>query len=154
MRFLMVVLALLCASPAVASTVSGRAEVIDGDSLRIGGQTVRLHGVDAFERGQMCAGVPCGREATARMRAMVRDALVVCARTDTDRYGRMVARCRVGETDLGAALVRAGWAFAYTRYSAAYLPDQRAAERARAGVWATGQAVTAPWTWRAARAAS
>ena len=34
--------------------LSGRARVIDGDTLDVGGTRVRLHGVDAPEAGQSC----------------------------------------------------------------------------------------------------
>ncbi|MFO1121540.1 MAG: hypothetical protein U1F47_04360 [Hyphomicrobiales bacterium] len=34
--------------------VSGRPEVVDGDTLVVGGTTVRLHGIDAAETGQRC----------------------------------------------------------------------------------------------------
>lgn len=34
---------------ASANTIEGRAEVIDGDSLKVGGTEVRLFGVDAPE---------------------------------------------------------------------------------------------------------
>lgn len=38
----------------VRADVSGRAQVIDGDSLEIGGTRTRLFGIDAPERGQGC----------------------------------------------------------------------------------------------------
>ena len=47
-------LELLPAAPAAAQQVSGPAAVIDGDSLRVAGVEVRLHGVDAPEGRQTC----------------------------------------------------------------------------------------------------
>ena len=43
-----------------------------------------------------------------------------CGLIDTDRYGRAVMKCFAGETDLGAALVRARLALAYRQFSSTY----------------------------------
>jgi endonuclease YncB( thermonuclease family) len=40
-------LALLLPQPALAQTISGIAQAVDGDSLTIGTQRVRLFGIDA-----------------------------------------------------------------------------------------------------------
>ncbi|MSO91736.1 MAG: hypothetical protein EXR01_09300 [Acetobacteraceae bacterium] len=46
---LLLLLAVL--SPAIASDVTGRASVNDGDTIEIHGQSARLHGVDAQAAG-------------------------------------------------------------------------------------------------------
>ena len=52
------------------------------------------------------------------MRDYVGDADLRCERLDTDRYGRMVAKCFMPDgTDLGEWMVSSGWALAYRRYS-------------------------------------
>ncbi len=65
MRALTIALCLL-ATPALAD-VAGVASVIDGDTLEIHGQRIRLHGIDAPESRQLCRldGKPwqCGRDA-------------------------------------------------------------------------------------------
>ena len=67
---------------------------------------------------------------------------------DRDRYERIVAVCRIEGWDIGAELVRQGWALDYYS-SGAYAAKQEAAMAERAGLWA-GE-FTPPWEWRLAR---
>ena len=132
-------------APATAD-ISGHARVVDGDGLEIGGQRIRLHGVDAFETRQMCGAHACGRASADALRNLVGGRPVDCAEMDRDRYDRIVAVCHVGGEDLGAAQVRQGHAVAYTRYSQRYVMEERAARRDNAGAWAYG--FTPPEAWR------
>lgn len=144
-------LAVLAALPAVAQT--GPARVIDGDTIDVGGMRIRLWGIDAPESKQMCerqgAAYACGHEATAHLRALVAGAAVACEPRVKDRYGRTVAICRVGLVDVGAAMVRDGWALAFVRYSVDYVAQEQEARLAGRGMWAG--IFTFPWQWRATR---
>jgi endonuclease YncB( thermonuclease family) len=40
-------------APAFAD-ITGKPRVIDGDTIEVAGQRIRLHGIDAPERGQVC----------------------------------------------------------------------------------------------------
>ena len=135
---------------AFAADLSGRARVIDGDIIDIGGARVRLHGVDAPESAQGClAGGerwPCGSRATRALAQRIDGRTVACAQRDRDRYGRIVAVCWQDGRDVNAWLVAEGWALAYRRYSRAYVDEESAAKAARKGVW-RGEFV-APWDWR------
>lgn len=140
--------------PASAETVAGRATVIDGDTIEIRGARIRLHGLDAPETGQQCrdasgAPWPCGRRAAFALDDFLAAARpTTCTRTDTDRWGRMVATClRADGRDVNDWLVRQGWALDWQRYSGgAYAAAQDDARDAGRGVW-TG-AFVMPWDWR------
>lgn len=120
--------------------ISGRAEITDGDSFEIGAARVRLFGVDAPEGRQSCTrdgrDWACGNEAARKLRSLVGDRTVTCTKRDVDTYGRIVAVCRSGATDLNAEMVRSGFATAYRRYSSDYVDEENEARAARRGIWA------------------
>ena len=135
-----------------ALRVEGRARVSDGDTLRVAGERVRLEGMDAPETDQTCRDAagrdyPCGLRATEAMRALAEGRRVVCEGPGRDYWGRLIARCATADGDLGEAMVRAGWALAFRRFSEDYIPAETAARRAGAGMWA-GEFVP-PWDHRA-----
>ena len=143
-------LGLAAAAPAL---VVGSARVVDGDTFSLGAERVRLWGVDAPEGRQVCQdaqgrGYACGDVARDQLSRLIGGQAVRCEVRDRDPYGRAVARCLAGATDLGEAMVRAGWAVDYVQFSrGAYASAEVEARRARRGLWA-GRFET-PSTWRA-----
>ncbi len=129
---------------AASAIYRGHPRVVDGDTLEIGGQVIRLHGIDAFERSQTCGQVACGHAAAEALWQMVYNKWVTCADTgQAHSYGRAVAICKTDEGDLAARLVTLGWALDWPRYSrGAYAQAQADAKAAGNGVWATGQFVS------------
>lgn len=134
---------------------TGTATVVDGDTLPVGGWRVRLSGIDAPELSQRCGAgrtkVACGQLAARWLRSRVNGRVVRCVPIDTDKYGRTVARCSIGAADVGQAIVEAGWATAYRRYSLDYVGAEQRARAARRGIWALG--FQSPETYRRARRA-
>lgn len=133
------------------ASVRGRPIVIDGDSLDFGRVRVRLYGIDAFERDQLCkrrdgTRFPCGQVAKAMLANLVAQDMVACSKRDVDSYGRVVAVCTVTDFDVGAELVKAGLALAYRHYSNDYIEDENSAREARLGAW--NGTFRAPWDWR------
>jgi endonuclease YncB( thermonuclease family) len=59
--------------------------------------------------------------AATRLQALTAGRSIVCQEKDRDRYGRIVAICRVLGEDLGAIMVREGLAWAFVRYSRDYV---------------------------------
>jgi len=129
----------LVALPLHAADVSGKVRVIDGDTIDVGSTRVRLHGIDAPERGQPCTTLggqnwACGDWVTRQTRDLFEGQDATCQAVDTDRYGRIVARCDVAGRDMGRALVQGGLAYAYRKYSLDYDLDEKAAFVADAGI--------------------
>lgn len=104
--------------------------VIDGDTVRIGSERVRLDAIDAPEtvRSHCEAERAAGERATAAMQEIVRNAKrMSIERTGTDRYGRTLAKLYVNGWDVGELLRSAGDALVYE--------PGRAAHRERIAHW-------------------
>lgn len=133
--------AVMCTRAANATAqigIEGIASVKDGDTLIIHGQEIRLHGIDAPESGTLCGRVNIYAEAASALSERIGDRAVLCVVIgQPDRYGRPVARCSVGGTDISAWLVSEGWARDWPRYSGGYYARQETEARAaQRGVWA------------------
>ena len=147
----MILIVMLATKSVFAETLSGRVTVIDGDTLEMHGQRIRLHGIDALESGQSCADkngaiYRCGQISANQMATYVRGKTVNCNVTDRDRYDRLVAACFVNGEDINERLVFEGWALAYRQYSRDYVHSETHAKRNSAGMW-QGRFVE-PWKWR------
>jgi len=80
---------------------------------------------------------------------LVAGRVVECLPLDRDIYGRIIASCSADGVDLAGALVDAGLAWAFLRYSANYVGREAEARGRGVGVW---QAETQPpWDYRANR---
>jgi endonuclease YncB( thermonuclease family) len=131
--------------------IAGPARVVDGDTLVIGEQHIRLDGIDAPETDQVCLDAAgkrwtCGIAARDQLARRIGSAPVSCAAHGQDRYGRVLADCSVGGESLNAWMTRQGWALAYVHYSQRYAGDEAGARQARRGLWSG--AFIAPWNWR------
>lgn len=132
---------LLLLGIALAQDLVGRASVVDGDTLEIRGVRVRLWGIDAVESSQTCLDAggktwPCGRRAAFALADFLGQRTVTCQQRDTDRYGRVVAVCRVGGVEINRWMVEQGWALAYVQYGGSvYLEAQRQAQALKRGIW-------------------
>jgi endonuclease YncB( thermonuclease family) len=133
-----------------AADIVGAARVINGDTLVIGQQRVRLFGIDAPESKQRCwaSGVRynCADQAKATLMHLTRDQDVSCRLEYYDPDGQFLGVCTVGAIEINRELVRQGWALAYRSFTMAYIDDEADAERRKAGLW-MGDFET-PWEWR------
>ena len=137
--------------PTRLPVIYGSAKVISGDSLRIQGINFRLFGIDAPEMNQSCSSAQgrayqCGAASAKWLRDWIQDNELECRIMQQDQNGNMVGICMLGDYDIGAALVNAGWAVAYAKYSQIYVPYQMQAEQNRRGLWQGSFYM--PWDWR------
>lgn len=117
-------------------------EVVDGDTVRVPGYTVRLYGVDAPEKDQ-----PFGSQATGCLAALVWGRVVEVHPRDTDRYGRLVAVLVVDGQEVNAILVAQGCAWAYPQTGQDYRDEELQARLQGRGLWALPHPIP-PWEWR------
>lgn len=152
------------ASGRSALIIRGPARVIDGDTIDILGKRVRLEGIDAPEINQFCPGAtsqpgsqsrshtgsqkwPAGRIAATSLAQWVDGHEVICRQVGRDGYGRTLGRCRAGNKDLNAELVRTGLAWAFRKYSQIYVRQEETAQASSVGVWA--RSCQPAWHFRA-----
>ncbi len=132
------------ATPALAD-VAGTALVIDGDTIEVHGQRIRLHGIDAPESRQLCRlggkSWPCGKDAANALADKSARRPVTCEDLGRDRYKRIIGKCTVAGEDMGEWMVSQGLALAYRRYSLDYVDEEADAQAARHLGWRVREAV-------------
>lgn len=93
--------------------------VVDGDTFYIGGEKVRIAGIDAPEtHPPRCAyEAKLGNEATEKLHALLNSGAVTMTSINRDRdvYGRLLRNVAVGGQDVGEAMISAGVAREYGR---------------------------------------
>jgi endonuclease YncB( thermonuclease family) len=143
-------LATLATLTVCAAEMSGAAHVIDGDSLRIGQQEMRLQGIDAPEGRQHCKVKGrdwlCGRAAAETLGFLLTNTEIRCTWSETDRYQRALVTCFRDDTNINAMMVEVGMALAYRRHSLAYIDQEEIARAGERGIW--DSEFIAPWDWR------
>jgi len=135
----------LLGSQAAADDFTGVPEVVDGDTLMIGGQLFRLADADAPPGNALC-GRPgrqwrCGMEATMALSLEVAQHWVTCTPRTIDTDGVALALCKAGPYDLAELTVLAGWAMAGAKYTL----QEQIARRERKGIWRDGYIPPPGW---------
>tara|TARA_B100000678_G_scaffold175139_1_gene146033 strand:+ start:469 stop:1137 length:669 start_codon:yes stop_codon:yes gene_type:complete len=136
-----------------AQIVSGHATVVDGDTLEMTGERIRLFGIDAPEVDQTCirGGIAwnCGEESVSFLAQLIHKNPIECEQRDRDDHGRMVAQCRANGIDLAGRMIDAGMAIALSPSSSLYGEREARAFEYRYGLWSSQFEV--PADYRAAR---
>ena len=139
-----------CQQPADKRTTGKVVKVADGDTFTLLDKNnqqvrVRLHGIDAPERGQ-----DFGNVARQKLSDLVFGKEVKIEEMDVDRYGRTIS---IVYTADGACaneiLLQVGLAWHYKEYddNEAWAAMEKKAKREKRGLWSQRKAV-APWQWR------
>lgn len=136
--------------PNCTATISGYAYISDGDGLVIKKQRIRFLGMDAPEYKQKCyrsthldAPHACGIESTKHLKKLINNRPVRCYGKKYDKYGRLLAHCFAGQTDLNKTMVSDGWAVSFGLYE----KEEKEARIARKGMWQYGY-FQKPQLWR------
>ena len=114
---------------------SGSVFVVDGDTIIIGKDKIRLEGIDAPELKQLClrSGVEyrCGIKSRGHLKQLSRKGNMRCSAWQRDKYERLLGRCFVAKVDVNAKMVSDGWAVAFGNY---YV-EEKQARKLDAGMW-------------------
>ena len=94
-RFLAGAGALILSFAAAAEEISGTAQVINGDTLIIAGQRIRVHNIEVPKHHKTLGSI-----ATARLKNVVQGKHVVCEVIKRDKFRPVVALCNVDGVDL------------------------------------------------------
>ena len=129
--------------------ISGKAEVVDADTIKINKIKIRLFGIDAPEKEQVCKKIymsffifnfqkdyKCGEKSTSALTNKIKDKKIKCILDKKkDKYKRNIGTCYLKNQDINRWLVRSGYAIAYKRYSKKYILDEQYAKENKLGIW-------------------
>jgi endonuclease YncB( thermonuclease family) len=110
-----VIVAALCLAPLAglrADTLEGKPVLIDGDSIVVAGKPVRLWGIDAPEMATRE-----GYLAKRYLRTVIEDGTVRCVDEGMRTPGEIMAKCFIGQVDLGEIMILSGHAREWHQYS-------------------------------------
>jgi len=139
------------------TSIYGKAIIIDGDTIKINGESIRFGGIDApesyfFGKKQFCylddIEVLCGALSKKKLKEKIENNFVNCLlEKNKDRHKRHVGECYVNNESLSVYMVRSGFAFDYPKYSnGKFEKDQEFAKYYSLGLW--GMQFEYPWIWR------
>ncbi len=122
-----------------SKTIFGNANVIDGDTIHINKNKIRLHAIDAPEINQTCNKKSrvwnCGVESTKFLKELIGNNKIECITQGKDRYNRFIGICYKDNLDLNSEMVLNGWAIAYRYYSKDYVEEEEKAKQEKRGIW-------------------
>lgn len=135
--------------------IEGVSRVVKGDTITLTGRIVKLFGVAAPDISQTCAdsqgrGYRCGQQAISWLNRWLSDNTLRCHIINEDDRGVLTGVCMLGQYDIGAAIINAGWAVADVRQTQIYTAYQNQASQNRRGLW-QGKFYM-PWDWQKIKA--
>ncbi len=141
--------------------LTGFAKVSDADTIKISEYKIRLHGIDAPEKKQICQkpylnlgffslyeDYLCGEFTTNKLKQFIDSkSIIKCKVNDKkDFFGRYLGTCFKNNININQWLVENGYAVAFTKYSKDYVKFEEIAKSNKSGIW-SGKFLM-PWEWR------
>ena len=145
-----VVIGVLGSSVMAAEPILGVASVIDGDTIEIHGERIRLDAIDAPESRQLCSmptELPGGADRSPRSPVRILGAPRSVASPAATIAISVHRVCFKNGINLNAWMVEQGWAVAFRKYGLDYMAQEDTARRSRRGLWVG--TFKMPWDWRA-----
>tara|TARA_B100000029_G_scaffold359726_1_gene352578 strand:+ start:709 stop:1209 length:501 start_codon:yes stop_codon:yes gene_type:complete len=144
----------------LSDEINGQAIVVDGDTIKIKDERIRLYGIDAPEKEQICKKIylsflmfnfqkdyKCGEKSFLALSKKLKNQKVKCFLEDSkDRYKRYIGTCYIKNQDINGWLVKNGHAIAYRKYSKKYVLNEEYAMKNKLGIWRGS--FTEPEKWR------
>ena len=141
--FLIFVAVTLKCSPANSEEFSGFASVQSGNQILIGKRVVRLFGIRAPQRDDICQigeqHMKCGVVAWSELIRLADGWHVSCDIELKAKDGTDYATCYIGERDVNETMVRSGWAKAMRKQTNRYVVDEDDAKNFNRGLWASAK---------------
>tara|TARA_B100000315_G_scaffold125690_1_gene115503 strand:- start:333 stop:1166 length:834 start_codon:yes stop_codon:yes gene_type:complete len=117
----------------------GNARIVDGNTIDLSGEHIRLLGINSPDLHQVCLleenmSFPCGEDSKNFLSDLILDRALTCRGQKRDRNNNLIARCFIGEQDIGRKMVLEGKAFS-KRKPIDYLKDEKRAREGKRGMW-------------------
>ena len=141
------------------TSITGHAEVTDGDTIKINTFKIRLNGIDAPEKKQKCKrpyleifififyeDYSCGQKSTEALIKKINNQKITCKISNVDYFKRLIGECYKRKINLNAWLVSNGYAVAFRKYSKKYVSHETLAKQEKKGMW-QGK-FEMPWDYR------
>ncbi|MFZ9181112.1 MAG: thermonuclease family protein [Rickettsiales bacterium] len=121
---------------------SGKAKVLDGDSIKVGNKEVRLFGLDAPEYKQKCLDKDnleynCGINSRDFLQKLIAGKKVRCTYASKDKYDRFLGICYLEKLSINAEIIKNGMAVIYnfTESSEEMNALENQAKASKIGIW-------------------
>jgi len=142
LTILMILGAIICFSNCKAEEIiadtNDKIIVIDGDSLEIGNNRIRLMGIDAPEYLQYCKDknkkkYDCGKISKNYLKSLIQNKQITCKIHKKDQYERDLCTCYTDNININAEMIRQGHAVVYME--SPYQKEQQEAKQYKRGIW-------------------
>lgn len=121
---------------------SGKAYVLDGDSIRVSRKEVRLFGIDAPEYSQTCFNKKnieynCGLNSKEFLIKLIGGKKIDCFYAQKDKYDRFLAKCYLDNLSINEEIIKNGMAVVYNFTESDEVIDklEEQAKNKKIGIW-------------------